>query len=100
MSVGKEDGVAGTNAPAGQEAGWVTELSTLLWHIGIFVIVNGFLWLQDALVSDGIQYAYWATIPWTMGLLLHISAYFYGRREIGERVSSQQARPERELEHH
>ena len=48
----------------------VKALSDLLWHSGIFVVVNAFLWVQDAVAGGGIEYAYWTTIPWAFGLLL------------------------------
>jgi hypothetical protein len=51
------------------------ELSNLIWHAGIFVAVNTFIWLQDIALGGGLDYAYWVTIPWGLGLLAHAFAY-------------------------
>jgi len=51
------------------------ELSGLLWHFGIFVVVNAFLWVQDILVGGGLEYAYWTTIAWGVGLAIHALVY-------------------------
>lgn len=40
----------------------------LLIHTGAFVLVNGLLWAQDIALGDGLNYAFWATIPWAIGL--------------------------------
>ncbi len=48
-----------------------TSLVDLIWHLGFFVIVNAFVWLQDYFTGGGISWAYWVTIPWGMGLALH-----------------------------
>jgi hypothetical protein len=40
-------------------------------HAGIFVVVNTFLWAQDVALGDGLNYAYWVTIPWGIGLAAH-----------------------------
>ena len=50
-------------------------LVDLLWHLGVFVIVNAFIWLQDYYTGGGIEWAFWVTIPWGMGLAFHGLAY-------------------------
>ena len=40
-------------------------------HAGIFLVVNAFLWVQDIALGDGLNYAYWVTIPWGIGLAAH-----------------------------
>lgn len=61
-----------------QEAG---DLAALLWHAGIFVVVNAFIWLQDIAIGGGLDYALWVTIPWGVGLVVHgLLYYFRGRR--------------------
>ena len=40
-------------------------------HAGIFLVVNAFLWVQDIALGDGLNYAYWVTIPWGIGLTVH-----------------------------
>ena len=48
----------------------------LLWHVGVFVVINAFLWLLDATVgTEGIQWAYWVTLFWGLGLAFHVVAY-------------------------
>ncbi len=53
-------------------------LTNLLWHAGIFVVVNAFIWLQDIALGDGLGYAYWITIPWGVGLAIHALTYLFG----------------------
>jgi protein-S-isoprenylcysteine O-methyltransferase Ste14 len=58
-----------------------TQLETLLLHTGVFMIVNAFVWAQDYALGDGLNYAYWLTIPWGIALIGHAVAYFVrGRR--------------------
>ena len=45
--------------------------SDLLTHTIAFVLVNAFLWIQDLAISSGLDYAYWVTIPWAIGLATH-----------------------------
>jgi hypothetical protein len=52
----------------------------LLIHAGVFVLVNGLLWTQDILLGNGLNYAYWATIPWAVGLAFHAYAALAERR--------------------
>jgi len=51
----------------------------LWWHIGIFIAVNTFIWVQDIAIGDGVNYAYWITIPWAIGLAVHAAMYGYTR---------------------
>ncbi len=76
----------------------VKSLSDLVWHSGIFVVVNAFLWVQDVLAGGGIEYAYWTTIPWAFGLLLHYIAFFYERSRMESRLYEQYLAEERERE--
>jgi hypothetical protein len=50
----------------------------LMWHLAVFVIVNGFLWFLDLAGGDGINWAYWVTIPWGIGLGLHVASFIIG----------------------
>ena len=43
----------------------------LLVHSIIFVLVNSFLWIQDIVVTGGLNYALWVTLPWAVGLGIH-----------------------------
>jgi Na+/melibiose symporter-like transporter len=48
----------------------------LLWHIGTFVVINAFLWILDIVAgAPGVQWAYWITIFWGIGLAFHVLAY-------------------------
>jgi hypothetical protein len=55
-------------------------LRDLQLHATAFVLVNAFLWVQDVVIGGGVEYAYWVTIPWGIGLTAHILAYYTGRR--------------------
>jgi hypothetical protein len=50
-------------------------LSELIWHTGVFLVVNTFIWVQDIAVGGGVDYAYWVTIPWGIGLAIHALTY-------------------------
>lgn len=56
------------------------ELVRLVWHTGIFTVVNAFIWLQDIALGEGF-YAYWVTIPWALGLGIHALVYYFSREE-------------------
>ena len=61
------------------------EYTGLMWHIGTFVIVNAFLWFIDIAGGGGVQWAYWVTIPWGIGLSFHVLAYFLDDTGIEQR---------------
>lgn len=75
--------VTGRNR-AGETQAHASDLSELLWHAGIFVVVNAFIWAQDIAIGGGVEYAYWVTIPWGIGLAVHAVVFYWSRRE-GER---------------
>lgn len=50
----------------------------LLWHIASYVIIVPFLFFLDWRADSGIDWAYWAAIPWAVGLLFHLFAYTIG----------------------
>lgn len=54
-------------------------LSDLWWHAGIFTAVNAFIWIQDFAIGGGLDYAYWVTIPWAIGLIVHVAMYLTKR---------------------
>ena len=76
----------------------VKDLSGLIWHAGIFLVVNAFLWLQDIAVGGGVEYAYWTTIPWGAGLAIHALAFFFGPGAFEERKYVQYPEEERRRE--
>ncbi len=60
----------------------------LLYHVGIFVIVNAFLWMLDLFVGEsGAQWAYWVTGSWGLGLLIHALAWFVDGRDLENRLT-------------
>ena len=52
----------------------------LLWHVASYIIVVPFLFLLDWHEDSRIDWAYWAAIPWAIGLIFHTFAYFIGDR--------------------
>lgn len=48
----------------------------VLWHVAVFVIINGFFWWLDSAGGNGVNWAYWITIFWGIALLFHILWYF------------------------
>ena len=53
----------------------VDDFTGLMLHIAVFVIVNAFLWGIDIAGGDGVNWAYWVTISWGIGLAFHVAAY-------------------------
>lgn len=51
----------------------------LVTHAIAFTVVNAFLWIQDFAIGDGLNYAYWVTIVWGIGLLAHAYSVFFGK---------------------
>lgn len=45
-------------------------------HAVMFVLVNAFIWIQDIAIGGGVNYAWWITIPWGVGLAIHAVAVF------------------------
>jgi hypothetical protein len=72
---------AGRSARAGRVQSADRPRHELIAHATAFIIVNAFLWLQDIAAGGGLEYAYWTTIPWGIGLLAHAYAYSKGREE-------------------
>lgn len=62
----------------------VKDFTDVMWHIATYVIINGFLWFID-LREGGLEWAYWTTIGWGIGLAFHIAFYFIGDEGIGNR---------------
>lgn len=53
----------------------VKEYTELMWHVATYVIVNAFLWGIDIISGDGVNWAYWVTIAWGIGLAFHVASY-------------------------
>jgi hypothetical protein len=56
------------------------ELTALLTHAAVFTAVNALIWIEDIATGGGLEYAYWVTIPWGIGLLAHTIVYVVGSR--------------------
>lgn len=70
---------AGRSATGGRTEAKDRPRQELVAHATAFAIVNAFLWLQDIAAGGGLEYAYWTTIPWGIGLIAHALAYRTGR---------------------
>jgi hypothetical protein len=47
-----------------------TAYTALLWHVGVFVVINAFFWILDLSTgAEGLQWAYWITIFWGLALV-------------------------------
>ena len=58
----------------------------LLWHIGVFIVINAFFWILDLVTgAEGIQWAYWITIFWGLALAFHVVAYLVGDSGVEQR---------------
>jgi len=58
----------------------------LMWHVGVFVVINAFFWTLDLVVGQaGLQWAYWITLFWGVALAFHIVAYLIDGRQIEDR---------------
>ena len=78
---------------AGRRAKYLTGL---LWHVGAFVIINGFFWLLDLGVGQsGAQWAQWITLVWSFGLLFHVLAWLIDGRQIERRHAEHYVEKER-----
>lgn len=66
-------GRAGQQAPSSPR-------TDLIAHCTAFVLVNAFVWVQDIALGDGVNYAWWITIPWGIGLATHAITYLAGRQ--------------------
>ena len=62
-----------------------SDISELIWHTGAFVVVNAFVWIQDIAIGGGVDYAYWLTIPWGIGLTVHALVVYGHHRPGGPR---------------
>lgn len=59
-----------------------TARADLISHAVVFVLVNTFIWAQDIALGDGVNYAWWVTLPWGVGLLAHGYSFWSERRHL------------------
>lgn len=58
----------------------VKDFTGVMWHLLVFVLLNGGLWWLDIAKGDGLNWAYWLTIFWGIGLIFHIGWYLLSER--------------------
>lgn len=63
------------NSPEGRAQKRVDDLEGVLWHTAVFIVINGLIWAIDIFTGGGIEWAYWVTAPWAVGLGFHIASY-------------------------
>lgn len=57
-----------------------------MWHLAAFTIINSMMWALDWVTGNGIEWAYWVTGPWAVGLAFHAAAYFIDDSRAEERA--------------
>lgn len=86
----KEEGTP--RAHAEERAKYLTDV---MWHVGAFVIINGMLWVLDLIGGGGVEWAFWVTIFWGIGLSFHVLAYLVDGRQVERRKTQQYLEEER-----
>lgn len=77
---------ASTRTPEARARHRAQYLIGLLWHVATFVIINALLWTLDAVVgAAGIQWAFWVTLSWGIGVAFHTVAWFVDGSDFEER---------------
>lgn len=74
------------------------EYTDVLWHVATYIIVNIFLWGIDIVGGDGVNWAYWVTIGWGVGLGFHVASYLIDDNGLKNRKYKQFLAEEREAE--
>lgn len=55
-------------------------VADLVAHAIIFLLVNSFLWVQSIVITGGVGYVIWVTLPWAVGLGIHAVSVALDRR--------------------
>ena len=76
----------------------VNDLIGILIHVVVFALVNTFLWIQDIAGGGGVDWAYWTTVPWGIGLMIHAIVFFFSRGGFEVRKYRQYLEEERRKE--
>ena len=63
------------STPEERAAKRAEDLTGLYWHLAAFIVVNVFLWALDWIQGGGLQWAYFITLFWGIGLVFHIASY-------------------------
>lgn len=53
----------------------VDERTGVMWHVAVYVIVNVLLWSIDIAQGGGVDWAFWPTIGWGIGVAFHVASY-------------------------
>ena len=75
-----------------------TKSAVLLWHVGVFVVVNLVLWIVDLVNGGGVGLAPWISIPWSFVLASHVMAYSLDRGDVTDRDAQNALADERRRE--
>ena len=74
-------------------------LTGLLWHVGVFVIINAFFWVLDLTVGqEGLNWAFWITLFWGLALAFHALAYYVDGRQVETRKAAEYLAEDRRRE--
>lgn len=57
-------------------------LTGLMWHVGVYVIINTFMVFLDLLGEGGINWSIWIIVFWGFALAFHALAYFVDGRNV------------------
>lgn len=49
----------------------VSDIVAFAVHVIVYVAVNAGIWLIDIAEGGGVDWAYWTTIPWGVGVAVH-----------------------------
>lgn len=58
------------STPSGRARQRVEDLAAFFWHLGVYIIINTFLWL---IIGD-LTVTFWVAVPWGLGLAFHALA--------------------------
>ena len=61
------------------------EYNGLMWHVASYVIINLMMWALDWYQGGGINWAFWITIFWGVGLAFHVASYWIDETRQGSR---------------
>ena len=65
------------------------EYTDLIWHVSVFAIIIPMLWFIDLGTGSGIDWAYWPTIGWGLGVAFHVASYVIDDRDTQGRIYQQ-----------
>lgn len=51
------------------------EYTDVMWHVAVYAIVNVVLWFIDIAQGGGLNWAFWPTIGWGVGVAFHVASY-------------------------